>query len=137
LLTENLCCCTIQALFIFLLLPFLSNLKGIPFAELPAYLTRGAACFLNVGGNLKGEYCFSYHIHVVNKWSFSYYIISNLWLIREKVMFSYYMISNIWLIGEKGSSWNLSQVNIIHLNLFVLVWSILLRYAWHKCLTLC
>ncbi|AQL09037.1 Protein CLT2 chloroplastic [Zea mays] len=42
-----------QALFIFLLLPFLSNLKGIPFAELPAYLTRGAACFLNVGGNLK------------------------------------------------------------------------------------
>lgn len=83
-LTENLCCCTIQALFIFLLLPFLSNLKGIPFAELPSYLTRGVACFLNVGGNLKGEYCFSYHIQVVNKWSFSYYIISNLWLIREK-----------------------------------------------------
>ncbi|KAG0552333.1 hypothetical protein BDA96_01G499200 [Sorghum bicolor] len=42
-----------QALFIFLLLPFLSNLKGIPFAQLPAYLNRGAACFLNVGGNLK------------------------------------------------------------------------------------
>ncbi|RCV46076.1 hypothetical protein SEVIR_9G507700v4 [Setaria viridis] len=42
-----------QALFIFLLLPFLSNLKGIPFAELPAYLNRGAACFLNIGGNLK------------------------------------------------------------------------------------
>ncbi|KAL5658810.1 hypothetical protein ACJX0J_031973, partial [Zea mays] len=42
-----------QALFIFLLLPFLSNLKGIPFAELPSYLTHGVACFLNVGGNLK------------------------------------------------------------------------------------
>ncbi|KAF8718038.1 hypothetical protein HU200_025509 [Digitaria exilis] len=42
-----------QALFVFLLLPFLSNLKGIPFVELPAYLNRGAACFLNIGGNLK------------------------------------------------------------------------------------
>ncbi|PUZ42353.1 hypothetical protein GQ55_9G576000 [Panicum hallii var. hallii] len=42
-----------QALFVFLLLPFLSSLKGIPFAELPAYLNRGAACFLNIGGNLK------------------------------------------------------------------------------------
>lgn len=42
-----------QALFVFLLLPFLSNLRGIPFAELPAYLNRGAACFLNIGGNLK------------------------------------------------------------------------------------
>jgi hypothetical protein len=45
-----------QALFVFLLLPFLSNLKGIPLAELPAYINRGAACFLNIGGNLKGEY---------------------------------------------------------------------------------
>ncbi|KAJ1298355.1 hypothetical protein BS78_01G446300 [Paspalum vaginatum] len=42
-----------QALFVFLLLPFLSNLKGIPFVELPAYINRGAACFLNIGGNLK------------------------------------------------------------------------------------
>uniref|UniRef100_A0A0D9Z3G1 Uncharacterized protein n=1 Tax=Oryza glumipatula TaxID=40148 RepID=A0A0D9Z3G1_9ORYZ len=42
-----------QALFVFLLLPFLSNLKGIPLAELPAYINRGAACFLNIGGNLK------------------------------------------------------------------------------------
>jgi hypothetical protein len=42
-----------QALFVFLLLPFLSSSKGIPFAELPAYLNRGAACFLNIGGNLK------------------------------------------------------------------------------------
>ncbi|XP_006651138.1 protein CLT2, chloroplastic-like isoform X1 [Oryza brachyantha] len=42
-----------QALFVFLLLPFLSNLKGIPLTELPAYINRGAACFLNIGGNLK------------------------------------------------------------------------------------
>ncbi|KAL6649409.1 hypothetical protein ACP70R_013633 [Stipagrostis hirtigluma subsp. patula] len=42
-----------QALFVFLLLPFLSNWKGIPFTELPAYLKHGAACFLNIGGTLK------------------------------------------------------------------------------------
>nr|BAJ93958.1 predicted protein [Hordeum vulgare subsp. vulgare] len=38
--------------FVLLLLPFLSNLKGIPLTELPAYVKSGAACFLNVGGNL-------------------------------------------------------------------------------------
>lgn len=37
-----------QAVFVFLLLPFLSNLRGIKFAELPAYLNGGAECFLNV-----------------------------------------------------------------------------------------
>ncbi|KAG0464335.1 hypothetical protein HPP92_020404 [Vanilla planifolia] len=41
-----------QALFVFLLLPFLSNLRGIPLAELPQYLRDGAACFLNIGGSL-------------------------------------------------------------------------------------
>ncbi|KAJ6805696.1 putative protein CLT2, chloroplastic [Iris pallida] len=40
-----------QALFVFLLLPVLSNLRGIPFAKLPTYLRSGAACFLNVGGS--------------------------------------------------------------------------------------
>lgn len=39
-----------------LLLPFLSNLKGIPFAELPSYLRSGAACFLNVGANTTGKF---------------------------------------------------------------------------------
>lgn len=39
----------LQALFVFLLLPFLSNLRGIKFAELPGYLNGGAECFLNVG----------------------------------------------------------------------------------------
>lgn len=39
-----------QALFVFLLLPFLSHMKGIPFFQLPAYLKDGAACFLNLGG---------------------------------------------------------------------------------------
>ncbi|CAM8878101.1 unnamed protein product [Rhodiola kirilowii] len=38
-----------QAFFVLLFLPFLSNMKGIPFAELPAYLKSGAACFLNMG----------------------------------------------------------------------------------------
>ncbi|KAG2649956.1 hypothetical protein PVAP13_1NG144500 [Panicum virgatum] len=38
-----------QALFVFLLLPFLSNLRGIKFAELPGYLNGGAECFLNIG----------------------------------------------------------------------------------------
>ncbi|XP_052189219.1 protein CLT3, chloroplastic-like [Diospyros lotus] len=38
-----------QALFISLLLPFLSKLWGIPFHQLPSYLKDGAACFLNSG----------------------------------------------------------------------------------------
>ncbi|RZC04287.1 protein CLT1, chloroplastic-like isoform X2 [Glycine soja] len=41
--------CLLQALFICLLLPFLSKLWGIPFGQLPNYLKDGAACFLNVG----------------------------------------------------------------------------------------
>lgn len=43
-----------QALFVLLLLPLLSNLKGIPFLELPSYLKSGAACFLNLGGETSG-----------------------------------------------------------------------------------
>ncbi|XP_010943152.1 protein CLT2, chloroplastic [Elaeis guineensis] len=43
-----------QALFVFLLLPFLSNVKGIPFPELPSYIKSGATCFLNLGGNMTG-----------------------------------------------------------------------------------
>lgn len=42
-----------QAIFVFLLLPFLSNLRGIPFTELPHYLKNGAACFLNIGGSME------------------------------------------------------------------------------------
>lgn len=38
-----------QAVFLCLLLPFLSNLWGIPFAQLPNYFKDGAACFLNIG----------------------------------------------------------------------------------------
>ncbi|XP_068310635.1 protein CLT1, chloroplastic-like isoform X2 [Pyrus communis] len=38
-----------QALFICLLLPFMSKLWGIPFGQLPNYLKDGAACFLNMG----------------------------------------------------------------------------------------
>ncbi|KAK9271246.1 hypothetical protein L1049_026836 [Liquidambar formosana] len=43
-----------QALFVLLFLPFLSNLKGIPFAQLPSYLKSGAGCFLNIGANASG-----------------------------------------------------------------------------------
>ncbi|CAI9090045.1 OLC1v1024729C1 [Oldenlandia corymbosa var. corymbosa] len=38
-----------QAVFICLLLPFLSKLWGISFNQLPNYLKDGAACFLNIG----------------------------------------------------------------------------------------
>ncbi|XP_071735261.1 protein CLT1, chloroplastic-like [Rutidosis leptorrhynchoides] len=38
-----------QAVFICLLLPFLSRLWGVPFHQLPKYLSDGAACFLNIG----------------------------------------------------------------------------------------
>ncbi|XP_056168995.1 protein CLT1, chloroplastic isoform X1 [Syzygium oleosum] len=38
-----------QALFICLLLPFLSKLWGVPFSQLPTYLRDGTACFLNIG----------------------------------------------------------------------------------------
>ncbi|XP_039129799.1 protein CLT1, chloroplastic-like isoform X1 [Dioscorea cayenensis subsp. rotundata] len=38
-----------QALFICLLLPFLSKLWGVPFSQLPMYIKDGTACFLNMG----------------------------------------------------------------------------------------
>ncbi len=44
-----------QALFVLLLLPLLSNLKGIPFQQLPTYLWEGAACFLNKEGIVGNE----------------------------------------------------------------------------------
>ena len=47
--------CLLQALFICLLLPFLSKLWGIPFGQLPNYLKDGAACFLNVGTLSRGK----------------------------------------------------------------------------------
>ncbi|KAL0727117.1 hypothetical protein Bca4012_023210 [Brassica carinata] len=43
-----------QALFVFLLLPFLSNLKGIPFGSLLPYLKDGAGCFFNTGAKISG-----------------------------------------------------------------------------------
>ncbi|KAI3986293.1 hypothetical protein MKX01_028574 [Papaver californicum] len=43
-----------QALFICLLLPFLSKLWGIPFRQLPSHLKDGAACFLSIGTLSKG-----------------------------------------------------------------------------------
>ncbi|XP_038988752.1 protein CLT1, chloroplastic-like isoform X1 [Phoenix dactylifera] len=43
-----------QALFICLLLPFLSKLWGVPFNQLPTYIRDGAACFLNIGSLSSG-----------------------------------------------------------------------------------
>eukprot|EP00257_Ricinus_communis_P019880 XP_015578983.1 protein CLT1, chloroplastic [Ricinus communis] len=43
-----------QALFICLLLPFMSKLWGVPFGQLPSYLKDGAVCFLNMGGLSSG-----------------------------------------------------------------------------------
>ncbi|KAL0432652.1 UNVERIFIED_CONTAM: protein CLT2, chloroplastic, partial [Sesamum latifolium] len=42
------------ALFVLLLLPILSNLKGVPLSGVPSYFKSGAACFLNVGTNTTG-----------------------------------------------------------------------------------
>ncbi|KAK1269965.1 hypothetical protein QJS04_geneDACA006504 [Acorus gramineus] len=44
-----------QALFVLILLPFLSNMRGIPLAELPTYLRNGAACFINAGTKMEGK----------------------------------------------------------------------------------
>lgn len=38
-----------------LFLPLLSNLKGIPFVQLPSYLKSGAGCFLNIGADTSSE----------------------------------------------------------------------------------
>ncbi|XP_062097194.1 protein CLT2, chloroplastic isoform X1 [Humulus lupulus] len=43
-----------QALFVLLFLPFLSSMKGIPFAQLPSYFKSGVGCFLNIGASTSG-----------------------------------------------------------------------------------
>ncbi|CAK7330653.1 unnamed protein product [Dovyalis caffra] len=45
----------LKALFVCLLLPFLSKLWGIPFSQLPNYLKDGAVCFLNIGSLSSGK----------------------------------------------------------------------------------
>lgn len=45
----------LQALFVCLLLPFMSKLWGIPFSQLPSYLKDGAVCFLNIGSLSSGK----------------------------------------------------------------------------------
>ncbi|WVY94266.1 hypothetical protein V8G54_033354 [Vigna mungo] len=57
-----------QALFICLLLPFLSKLWGIPFSQLPNYLKDGTACFLNVGTLSRGKQLSSFpYCHFLRK----------------------------------------------------------------------
>ncbi|KAL0392194.1 UNVERIFIED_CONTAM: protein CLT2, chloroplastic [Sesamum radiatum] len=43
-----------QAIFVLLILPILSKLKGVPLSEAPSYFKSGAACFLNIGTNTTG-----------------------------------------------------------------------------------
>ncbi|KAI4382146.1 hypothetical protein MLD38_008145 [Melastoma candidum] len=43
-----------QALFISLMLPFLSKMWGVPFSQLPTYIRDGTACFLNIGSLSSG-----------------------------------------------------------------------------------
>ncbi|KAI4386213.1 hypothetical protein MLD38_004165 [Melastoma candidum] len=43
-----------QALFISLMLPFLSKMWGVPFSQLPSYIRDGTACFLNIGSLSSG-----------------------------------------------------------------------------------
>lgn len=47
-------CFDFQALFVLLFLPFLSNLRGIPFSQLPSYIRSGAGCFFNTGAQTLG-----------------------------------------------------------------------------------
>ncbi|KAL2893075.1 Protein CLT2 chloroplastic [Bienertia sinuspersici] len=47
-----------QALFVLVLLPMLSNLKGIPFDQLPQYFQSGVACFLNIGADKAGKFSY-------------------------------------------------------------------------------
>ncbi|XP_055962213.1 protein CLT1, chloroplastic isoform X2 [Mercurialis annua] len=44
----------LKALFVCLLLPFMSKLWGVPFSQLPTYLKDGAVCFLNMGSLSNG-----------------------------------------------------------------------------------
>ncbi|KAG0601123.1 hypothetical protein M758_11G085700 [Ceratodon purpureus] len=52
----NTCGSTAQAFFVFLLLPFLSHLKGIRVHELPRYFKEGALCFFNCNAADQGFY---------------------------------------------------------------------------------
>ncbi|KAL2936386.1 Protein CLT3 chloroplastic [Bienertia sinuspersici] len=53
-----------QALFICLLLPFLSKMWGIPFSQLPSYLKDGAACFLNINTLSTGATTFILNVYL-------------------------------------------------------------------------
>ncbi|PIN19716.1 putative integral membrane protein [Handroanthus impetiginosus] len=93
-----------QALFVLLFLPLLSNIKGIPFSELPSYLRSGAACFFNVGTNTTG--CdgapllpllyittnIAFNISVLNLLKFSSAVVSSLAVVSS-VPISIYILS--------------------------------------------
>lgn len=93
-----------QALFVLLFLPFLSNLKGIPFSELPSFLKSGAGCFFNIGNNISGcdgapllplLYIFTniaFNISILNLVKISTAVISSL-VVMSSVPLSMYLLS--------------------------------------------
>ncbi|CAN4092316.1 unnamed protein product [Withania somnifera] len=104
-----------QALFVLLFLPFLSNLKGIPFSELPSFLKSGAGCFFNIGNNVSGcdgapllplLYIFTniaFNISVLNLMKISSAVISSL-VVMSSVPLSMYLLSMPLPYLPEGSS---------------------------------
>lgn len=104
-----------QALFVLLFLPFLSNLKGIPFSELPSFLKSGAGCFFNIGNNVSGcdgapllplLYIFTniaFNISVLNLMKISSAVISSL-VVMSSVPLSMYLLSMPLPYLPQGSS---------------------------------
>ncbi|XP_010320227.2 protein CLT2, chloroplastic isoform X2 [Solanum lycopersicum] len=104
-----------QALFVLLFLPFLSNLKGIPFSELPSFLKSGAGCFFNIGNNVSGcdgapllplLYIFTniaFNISALNLMKISSAVISSL-VVMSSVPLSMYLLSMPLPYLPQGSS---------------------------------
>ncbi|XP_059279586.1 protein CLT2, chloroplastic [Lycium ferocissimum] len=104
-----------QALFVLLFLPFLSNLKGIPFSELPSFLKSGAGCFFNIGNNISGcegapllplLYIFTniaFNISILNLMKISTAVVSSL-VVISSVPLSMYLLSMPLPYLPEGSS---------------------------------
>ncbi|KAM3342333.1 protein CLT2, chloroplastic isoform X2 [Capsicum galapagoense] len=104
-----------QALFVLLFLPFLSNLKGIPFSELPSFLKSGAGCFFNIGNTVSGcdgapllplLYIFTniaFNISILNLMKISSAVVSSL-VVMSSVPLSMYLLSMPLPYLPEGSS---------------------------------
>lgn len=45
---------TFQAIFVFLILPLVFNVRGVPFHDIPRTLREGCVCFINAGSKVAG-----------------------------------------------------------------------------------